>query len=727
MIRRRPLATGLLLLAVLPTASGGPALARPPDLPPLLLAVRAPDPGGRLPGVGPEGRTLRTAGQLVVREPDGRVRAFLESEGAGRAPRFDDVADPAVSWDGRTVVFAAATGPEAPWRLWVAGADGSALRPLLPDDGAAGGAFDDFDPAFLPDGRIVFASTRFPQRAAAGGGPVSNLFAVALDGTGLARLTTEGNGAEEPSIDPTTGRVVYARWWVNPFLPARPGEGSTLTRSRERALPAEPVDLWHALSAAPDGDGARLAGGFPRVRHQTMAYQPLLLADGSLVGVQAEPGSLVGARPGSSLPHRIVVYPTGFAPARLVADRAIAPAALPDGRLLYSAPGPGGDRALYVTARPLTEDVAVRARLVVDTPGLDDLDAVPLVARRPPPVPAALLPPPARSVPYASEEELRATPDSFRFDCLNVFANGPVDSPFPDAPRLAEGLRIRFFAALDRPGTDGGDSLVLVREAPLTARGAVHEHEMPADTPLFEQLVDAEGRVVAGAHGPAHVPGFNAGRAGTGTKCVGCHVGHSALPVATNYERGTWTNIAPSAVVTETTPGGGGGEGASAPASLADAGRRGAGRSDGGRFDAGRPDAKVRLLVDRRARGPVEEVGWVFSPGAEARAALDWSFPVEVREVILYAPSRGERRPDDGRIRRFDLNFRRDGRVIRTERVERSPESAGLRIAVPALEVDGIDVVLQGEAADEPGRAGVVLNEIEVVGRLLDRMATESP
>lgn len=705
MTRSRVAPLGLLVVLMLfLLAPGGAIRARPPELPPILLVARAPDPGGRLPGLGPEGRTLKTGGRLLLRESNGRVRPFL-TPGPG-APDLFDAADPAVSFDARLVAFAATTGPDAPWRLWLADADGSNARPLpLPEaPGVVGHAPpDDFDPTFLPDGRLVFASTRFPQRAQAGGGAVSNLFVVNTDGTGFGRLTTERNGAEEPSIDPTSGHVVYARWWLNRFLPAAGAGESSVTTERSRALPTEPVDVWHALIAAPDGDGARLAGGFPRVRHQTMAYQPLLLTDGSLVGVQAEPGSLVGAAPGRPIAHRLLVYPGGFAPARLVADAAFAPAALPDDRLLWSARGPDGSRALYVSERPITHsETAVRSRLLVDTPGFDDLDAVALVARTAPVV-AALLPPPARIGPVASEGEVKGLTDTFRFDCLNVFANGPVDGPFPDAPFLAQDLRIRFFATLDRPEAEGGDTLILVREAPLTDRGAVHEHEMPADTPLFEQLVDSEGRVVASSLGPAHVSGFNAARAGTGTKCVGCHVGHSALPVARNYDGGTWTNIAPSAAVTLPMP----------PGQATDRSRRHA--------------ASPRTLVDRRARGASTDVGWVFSPAETATVALDWAFPVEVKTVILYPPLKGERGGAQARIRRIDLIFRRDGHVVRTERLGPQLDPAGARLDLSTLEVDGLDVRLFADPGTVPGRPSVALNEIEVVGRLTDRLATGTP
>ena len=57
----------------------------------------------------------------------------------------------------------------------------------------------------------------------------------------------------------------------------------------------------------------------------------------------------------------------------------------------------------------------------------------------------------------------------------------------------------------------------------------MNEAGLPADTPMFEQLVDASGRVLLTARGPAHVAGLNAGVTGLTTRCVGCHVGHSTL------------------------------------------------------------------------------------------------------------------------------------------------------------------------------------------------------
>src|SRR5262249_39743657 len=147
--------------------------------------------------------------------------------------------------------------------------------------------YDDFDPCWLPDGRVCFASTRFPQRAEADDVPVSNLFVIAPDGSGLQRLTAERNGAEEPTVDPVTGRIVFARWWTNRWL-ASERTALGVTAERALAVPSDTVNLWHALTILPDGDGGRLAGGDPRGRASVACYQPALMSDGSLLGVRAD-------------------------------------------------------------------------------------------------------------------------------------------------------------------------------------------------------------------------------------------------------------------------------------------------------------------------------------------------------------------------------------------------------------------------------------------------------
>jgi len=86
--------------------------------------------------------------------------------GCGLTVASADVRGPAVSWDGARIAFAARTSAATPYRVYWANADGSACE-RVPEistptdtDAASGLLLHDFDPAFAPDGRLVFASTR---------------------------------------------------------------------------------------------------------------------------------------------------------------------------------------------------------------------------------------------------------------------------------------------------------------------------------------------------------------------------------------------------------------------------------------------------------------------------------------------------------------------------------------------------------------------------------------
>jgi hypothetical protein len=70
-----------------------------------------------------------------------------------------DVSDPEVSYDGKKVLFSM-RGPNDPtWHIFEMDLGTKALRRIIPDDATAN-LGDDVDPAYLPDGRIVFTSNR---------------------------------------------------------------------------------------------------------------------------------------------------------------------------------------------------------------------------------------------------------------------------------------------------------------------------------------------------------------------------------------------------------------------------------------------------------------------------------------------------------------------------------------------------------------------------------------
>jgi len=79
-----------------------------------------------------------------------------------------DARRPAVSWDGLKIAFSARTSPTDPFHVYVVAGGKCAIEPTInaaptSDNGSYasnGELVHNFDPAFAPDGRIVFASTR---------------------------------------------------------------------------------------------------------------------------------------------------------------------------------------------------------------------------------------------------------------------------------------------------------------------------------------------------------------------------------------------------------------------------------------------------------------------------------------------------------------------------------------------------------------------------------------
>ena len=151
-----------------------------------------------LPGVGPYSRfQVASPGKLLIREANGTIRTLIDGSNPTAATlNLIDVNAPDVSYDGTQLLFAGIpqgqysrapmTNPGA-WRIYLIQVDGTGLRQLTTSDrdslnlsqfGQIYGLFtkyDDTDPAWLPDGRIVFSSTRWPAMGMYGGAHTSNL------------------------------------------------------------------------------------------------------------------------------------------------------------------------------------------------------------------------------------------------------------------------------------------------------------------------------------------------------------------------------------------------------------------------------------------------------------------------------------------------------------------------------------------------------------------------
>jgi len=171
-----------------------------------LLFIDQPYPGGsrewRHEAVHRLGRVAVPGGRLLVLDglhPDGRIRQLFP-------PKPGSFWRPELSFDGKKVLFSFKPADEKSFHLYEIGLDGSGLRQLTDSD------YDDVDPIYLPDGHIMFTSTRGNTYVRCG--PYIHSYV-------LARCDADGGNVylvsrnSEPDFVPALlndGRVVYSRW-----------------------------------------------------------------------------------------------------------------------------------------------------------------------------------------------------------------------------------------------------------------------------------------------------------------------------------------------------------------------------------------------------------------------------------------------------------------------------------------------------------------------------------
>jgi hypothetical protein len=144
--------------------------------------------------------------------PDGKVTVLAPQLEGGIFGRFD------LSPDAQRVLFAYKK-PGKGYRIYEVGIDGANLRQVSPDGAdeeemvkAFNHGYDDLDPCYLPDGRIMFASTRAKRAVLC-----HNAFTVTvmhvMDADGRNLHAVSGNTTNEfTPVAMDDGRVIYTRW-----------------------------------------------------------------------------------------------------------------------------------------------------------------------------------------------------------------------------------------------------------------------------------------------------------------------------------------------------------------------------------------------------------------------------------------------------------------------------------------------------------------------------------
>lgn len=110
-----------------------------------------------------------------------------------------------LSYDGQTVLFSWRRQENEGYHIWSIGVDGAGLRRLTD------GRWHDYNACWLPDGGIAFLSTRSPQFAYCWHAPVGILHRMNADGSGVRQLSANYLNDFTPAVL-DDGRIIYTRW-----------------------------------------------------------------------------------------------------------------------------------------------------------------------------------------------------------------------------------------------------------------------------------------------------------------------------------------------------------------------------------------------------------------------------------------------------------------------------------------------------------------------------------
>ncbi len=453
-------------------------------------------------------------GRLLVLDglhPGGRLRQLAPQEKPGSFWRPD------LSFDAKKVLFCYKPHDEKSFHLYETNLDGSGLRQLTDSD------YDDVDPIYLPDGHILFTTTRGNSYVRCGPFIYSYILARCdSDGSNVYLISYNG----EPDFVPALlndGRVIYSRWeytdkplWRLQKLWTTNQDGTGTAH------------FWGNQSVWPDHlSEPRPIPGSRRVMFSGVGHHDWW--SGSI--------GIVDPDQGRDWPHGLT---------KVTADLRWPEVPLPPQDTPEAADYHASGRFTgYKTAYPLSEgDFLVSARgmgdkfrlYLMDVHGNRDLihegvhniwHAMPVRPRLAPPRQ------PDRVVwPGTGENRQPNEP--------GVFFSNNVYQGVPDLPRgKAKYLRVfqqdyKTYSTWNKTYRHSGPAVSIVQEeavkrilseVPVEADGSVH-FEAPAGRTLYFQLLDADRRCLQTMRSfTGLMPGEQRG-------CVGCHESHSTTPVA---------------------------------------------------------------------------------------------------------------------------------------------------------------------------------------------------
>jgi hypothetical protein len=439
---------------------------------------------------------------------------------------------PDLSYDGKEILFAwteiAAKEQDRKryqqwnehntYKVFRVNVDGSALTQITD------GPWDDFDPCFMPSGRIAFISERRGGYGRCHGRPVPSftLHSMARDGSDIQCLSPHETNEWQPSID-NNGMILYTRW-------------DYVDRGFNQA--------HHAWTTFPDGRDPRVVNGNFSPNQGSRPH--------SEISLRAIPGSrkymgTAACHHGQAYGSVILIDPT------IPDDEAMGPVKrlTPEQLFPEAEIGTHGDPANYAAPYPLSEyfflcvydpdsrtnagtnnnygiylvDAFGNKELVYRDPQISCLDPIPLKARPMPiTIPSktgfnqALSPDEKAAVPEFGNsgvgggtgmvsminvyDSLYPMPKDTKITHLRIVQLLPKTTPYANNPRIGFG--------------DQKSARMILGTVPVEEDGSAY-FQMPAQRPVYFQALAADGLAVQSMRSATYL------HPGEKLTCRGCH------------------------------------------------------------------------------------------------------------------------------------------------------------------------------------------------------------
>ena len=443
---------------------------------------------------------------------------------------------PDLSFDGKKIIFAAAdTTPDRHTYTWTTDncyhlfevvSDGKNLKQLTD------GPRNDFDPCFMPNGRVIFISERRGGYGRCHGRPVPSftLHSMNADATDIVTLSPHETNEWGPSVD-NAGMIIYTRW-------------DYVDRGFNQA--------HHPWITSPDGRDARaLHGNFAENQRHRPHFE---------VGIRAIPGSqkisaTAACHHGQVYGSLVIVDPKVEDDDKMAQVRRITPDQLFPEAECPTHRGP----ADYSTAWPLSEefylcvwDPASKSNMgiannygiyLIDAFGNRELlyrdplischDVIPMLPRtKPPVIPHATLvgkplKPGEKFVPI-DPSTLPTHADVLLMDVYKTRL------PFPEGTKIKQ---LRIIQLLPKTTPHANNPRVgfgsqksargILGTVPVEKDGSAH-FRLPVNIPVYFQALDESGRAVQSMRSATYI------HPGEKLVCTGCHERRYDAPDATN-------------------------------------------------------------------------------------------------------------------------------------------------------------------------------------------------